>query len=600
VAPDAVPRTSPLTTPAAAEGVPAHRVRRPRLLLPLLVLSAAAAVCALAGADAARAAARLEAGRDALRTLPAGAREGGLARRAAEAARQLEAARRVAASSPWLRLLGRTGYLGRPGRWLREATAAAASLAGEAASAARRLDAALAAGAGPGQGRLALLDALDEELTRLARAARGVRLPDPGWTWPPARGAAARARAALGRARRAAEDGAAAARGLRSFLAGPTTALVLAGNNAEMRAGGMVLQAGLLRAREGRLGATGFASTTALALPSSVPLPEELSGLYGWLDPGREWRNTSTSPNFPAVAALYAAMAEARGLGRVDAVVYLDVVAVRHLLAAVGPVEAEGERYDAASVEASVLHDLYVRHASDRRARREALGALAAAVFRAVESRPVRPGALAGAIADAAAGRHVLLWSRREVERRAWRALGVDGRLERDGLMVSVQNHTGNKLDWFVRAQTRVTVERRPGGWRRVRLRLRIANPTPVGEPATVVGSGAVAPPGTYRAFVAFYLPGWAANVEVRPGPLLAVGPDGPMRVVATRIDVPLGEAREVEAVFSAPPGRDRVAILPSGRAAPVIYRLGGQRVGDDRRRLVRLTPLGLIRTSSD
>jgi hypothetical protein len=351
----------------------------------------------------------------------------------------------------------------------------------------------------------------------------------------------------------------------------------------------MVLQAGVIRAEGGVLRPTGFAATGELILPKSVPVPEEIAALYGWLEPGREWRNASSSPNFPAVAPIFAAMAEASGIGPVDGVLFLDVVALRELLRAVGSVEVGGVAYDASNVERLVLHDLYVQFDREQRERRLEFAKLAGETFRSLDRPGVKAAQLAAGLAEATAGRHVMAWSRREGEQDAWRRLGADGALDRDGLLVTVQNHAGNKLDWFVRPGVSVTVTDRPGGWKRVRVRVQIPNAAPDGEPDYVVGNGAFVPPGVYRTLVAVYLPGWATNVEiVPPGPVL-VGPDGPMRAIGARLDIPRGGEATVDVSFSVPPGHERLILLPSGRAAPVSFEFPDVTVDDARRRTVRL-----------
>jgi hypothetical protein len=482
------------------------------------------------------------------------------------------------------------GYVGRPARWVRHATAAAASLGAKATVAARRIEARLErAGARGGPGRLELLAMMEGELGELGSALGKVRVPDPGWVYPPARGAHRTLVETLASVRRAAGDGRVAARGLRSFLTGPSRYLVLAGNNSEMRSGGMVLQAGVIRAERGVLRPTGFAATGELILPASVSVPEEISALYGWLQPGREWRNASSSPNFTAVAPIFAAMAEASGIGPVDGVLFLDVVALRELLRAVGSVEVGGVSYDASNVERLVLHDLYVRFDREQRERRLEFAQLAGETFRSLDRPEVKAAQLAAGLAEATAGRHLLAWSRREGEQDAWRRIGADGALDRDGLMVTVQNHSGNKLDWFVRPGASVTVTDRPDGWKRIRLRVLIRNAAPDGEPAYVIGNGAFVPPGVYRTLVAVYLPGWATNVEITPpGPVL-VGADGPMRAIGVRLDIPRGGETTVDVSFSVPPGHDRLILLPSGRATPISYKFPGVTVDDARRRPVRI-----------
>jgi hypothetical protein len=394
--------------------------------------------------------------------------------------------------------------------------------------------------------------------------------------------------AELNRIRRALDDVRVDSRGLRSFLAGPTTYLVLAANNAEMRAGGMVLQTGLLHATRGDIAAGRFLSTGGLKLKTPVAVPKQITDLYGWLDPGLEWRNTDTSPDFPSVAQTYVAMARRRPdlsgpRPDITGAAQLDVVALQRLLRVVGPVVVEGRRYSASNVERLVMHDLYVEYGAQPPevvARHHELGQLAQATFRALSHRHWDPHALLRALADAASGRHLLLWSSRPDEEEAWGRLGVDGALRRDGLMVTIQNHGANKLDWFLRSTVTVTTRRLPDRFQRVTLRIEIDNTTPSNEPVYVTGDGSIAPRGTYRAFVAVYLPGWATNIELQESPTIVVGQEGPMRVIGTRLDIARAQAKTVVIVFDAPPNA-RIDVMPSGRVPPLTLEIGSHHLDD-------------------
>ena len=441
-------------------------------------------------------------------------------------------------------------------------------------------------------GRLELLSLLSEQAARLRAVVDRTSIPAPNTLFPPLppiEDAHRDISASLAQLRETLLRGETAAGGLRQLLAGPSRYLVLAANNAEMRAGGMVLQIGLLQSRNGSLDTAGFRSTGSSVLSQAVPVPGKISSLYGFLEPGREWRNTGTSPDFPAIAPVYAAMAAGVGLGEVDGVLQIDVVALRHILEVLGPVTVGDHRYDARNVERLVMHDLYVAAGAAQDLRRLEFSDLAEATFEALNDRRWDAAAMVRALGDAAAGRHILAWSRHPAQQAAWSAAGIDGALDADGLMVAVQNHGGNKLDWFLQVGSRLEVSPRPGGWRRLALTVDIANHYPASEPQYVAGDGSSVAAGAYRAFVTFYLPSWATNVEPRGAPVLASGPDGPMRVVAVRLDIPRGGTKQLTVEFSAPPEEDRIVLLPSARARPVPFRMPDATIDDGRRRFIEL-----------
>jgi hypothetical protein len=571
-------RTFPAATPPRGD-----RRRRLRRLILAAALVAVGVPAGLAVRDALAVANEVRAGRQRFSALVHQGLTGGsnLTGVARSGARRFAVARMRAYDSPWLGAWAHVPLLGRPARWLREATTATATLSREATASVARIEPRLdAATAGPA-GRLELLDAVQTEFERLRTIVAGVRLPGTGWFLPPVNSAAHELSSDLTRLRAALRDGAVSARGLRAFLAGPSRYVMLAANNAEMRAGGMVLQVGLLGAKDGRVVPGRFHSTAELILDKAVPVPPELNTLYGWLEPGREWRNAGSSPNFPVVGRLYASMAGSIIQGTIDGTLQLDVLGLKALLTVVGPVEVEGRRYDENNVERLVMHDLYAQFGTEQDTRRHEFSALAAATLAKLNSGDWKLADLARALGGAVKGRHLLAWSRDAAQQAAWHSLGIDGALDRDGVMVTVQNHGGNKLDWFVSPAVSFDVQQLPGGARRIRMKIRIDNPTPAGEPLAVAGDGRIVPAGDYRALVAAYLPGWATDVKVPGHTVTLVGPDGPMRVIGVRVDIPRGESASLTVEFSAPPDERALDLLPSGRARPVRYTIGGRAFDD-------------------
>jgi hypothetical protein len=235
------------------------------------------------------------------------------------------------------------------------------------------------------------------------------------------------------------------------------------------------------------------------------------------------------------------------------------------------------------------MHDLYTTFRGVQFERRRELSRLAAAAIRALNERRWDPARMLNALRSAVAGRHLLAWSRRPIEQEAWRRLGADGALERDGLMLTVQNHTGNKLDWFLRPSMDLRFDKRPGGWRRVHLRIRIGNPTPPGEVRYIAGNGSLVPRGAHRALVAVYLPGWAVNVQMPGRKVVLVGADGASRVIGTRLDIGRGESAVIEVAFSVPPDIHRMVLLPSARATPVPLTVGALRTNDKLPRVLEI-----------
>ena len=555
----------------------------------IAVALAIAASIGFAARDGSRIAREVRAGRATFRSILSGgiSAHGDLRTATAAATRSIDAADAHARRSVWIGFWSHVPVLGEPARWVRGATGAISRLAHVADSVVGQVEPQLDTARDPAN-RLRLLNTIAAEFGRLRAAVDAVDIPGTGWFVPQVDSADAELRRDLARLRRAVDDGAIASRGLHAFLQGPTKYVVLAANNAEMRAGGMVLQAGLLRAANGRLEAGPFRSTGDIKLKKAVDVPPEIQRLYGWLDPGREWRNTNSSPDFPEVAPVFVRMANSILRSPADGALQIDVPALAALLKIIGPVEVEGRSYNAANVSRLVMHDLYQQFGADQHQRQRQFSALATQTFKALTDRRWDARVLIQTLSRAAHGRHLMFWSSDPSEQAMWRRLGVDGSLRQDGLMITIQNHGGNKLDWFLRPSMSITTQKKTDGFTRVTLDIHIANPSPVGEAQYIEGDGSIVPVGGYRAFVAAYLPGWATNVDLTGAPTIVFGPDGPMRVVGTRVDIPHGGVKDIRIAFDAPPHAS-IELLPSGRVPGMPVRLRGRTYTDGVRRLLEI-----------
>ena len=67
------------------------------------------------------------------------------------------------------------------------------------------------------------------------------------------------------------------------------------------------------------------------------------------------------------------------------------------------------------------------------------------------------------------------------------------------------------------------------------------------------------------------------------------VGPDGPMRVIGTRVDILREATATVEVTFDVPPSARHLELLPSGRFPPILVRYDGKAVDDGTRRRIEL-----------
>jgi len=320
----------------------------------------------------------------------------------------------------------------------------------------------------------------------------------------------------------------------------------------------------------------------------------DLADRWGWLAPNVEWRNLMTSPRFDVAAPLAAQMWVAAGNRPVDGVLVLDPVALRGMLSATGPVEVAGRRIDDTNVEQELLHDQYVRFDSpDQSERRDELGKVADAMFASLNAGSWSLPRLAGGLASAGGGRHLLMWSAQPAEQAAWQALGVDGALHADSLLLSVLSRTGNKLDQFLRVSADARV-RRAGDQSEMTVTIHLENRVPQGEPAYIAGAEAHsgAGEGVYLGILTLNLPGAATEGHFDGVDTLAVaGDDGPSRVMAFQFALERGASRVVVAHFRLPGPAGSVRIEPSARVPAITWSRGATSWSDFSAKLLAWKP---------
>lgn len=501
-------------------------------------------------------------------------------------ARFSEARRRI--RSPVVSPFKLLPVVGRQLRSVDSLSGAAGELAGVGADALDDAVRRIELGAEPGPERARLIADLGEIAGRVEERLGSVDLgPDEALVGP----LSERRRAAatkLVELRESTGRASVAAAGFSRLLESDGRYLLLVANNAEMRAGsGMFLTAGPLSFADGRVEVGQLEPTADLLLSDPVPITGDLAERWGWLQPGKEWRNLGISPQFDVTAPLAVRMWERVRGEELDGVLAVDVIALKALLAATGPIDVEGKQLDAGNVEMDLLHDQYVGEdvadvvQSERSPR---LAAVAAGALSALHRPDFDVASLIGELAQAAQGRHLLAWSSDAAMQEAWEAAGIDGRLEQDDLLVAVLNRGGNKLDPYLQVDAAVDVEELPGETR-VAITLRLSNSVGVDEPLYILGPdpSVDAAPGTYVGLVAASIPGTAAEGRFDGVQRLPVaGRDGPSRVVAAPLIVPRGETRLVTLRFELPPEVRAFDVLPDARVPAIQWQAQGREWAGD------------------
>lgn len=549
-------------------------------LLVLIVVWAVLVVVSIVGAERSAASAERDLGH--FGQLRLGAASGGIeavVARVDRGAQALQGADRDL-HEPWVRAVGWVPWVGTQ-------TTSAADLTSAASDAAAALQGLLStvqtlAAAPPtsAAGRLADLTLVARSAARAAHRLSGLSLGPQSGLIGPLDDKRRLLASELARVHGVLSDLSVSASALGSLLRGPTSLLVLAGNDAEMRNGsGMFLQVGRITASAGHLRLSSFRSAPLGDLPApGVTLPPSVERVWGWQEPGRFWEEVGIDPSFPTSARTAEALWARDGGAGVDGVVAIDTTGLVDLVKALGPVEVAGRSLDASALSHYLLLGQYRGlgyPTAEQADRRERLGQIADEVFGRLEHGPFTASELAEVgveLAKAVAGRHLMVYSSTPALERDWERLGAAGSFPSDGLMVSVQNRGGNKLDQFLHVAVAVAQEKTgvPGSGPSLAFKVTLQNGAQAtGLPRYVAGPfpGLHVAPATYVGIVTFDLPAGASAIRVLGG----AHPDAAGRVgkgyeVGIPVTLPAGSSATVSLSLALPTSLRRMAWLPSGR----------------------------------
>ncbi len=563
------------------------RVRR--ALRPILLALGALAFVVVAGAvvDLVRIKGDLDAGHQTLDHLDLDTlRDVGLEGAINGAADHLAAAHHRAETSPFLAALSPLPVVDDQVHAIRDLTGAADDLGGESRVSGRRIADALDRASGSPGARIDLLDTVLGELDRVEQVSADIDLGADGRLVGPLRSARADVADSLASVPDEIEPVKDQVRALRRLLSGPTSYLVMVGNNAEMRAGaGMPLQIGVASINGGdiHLGefkpATSDLFTTHPTGRYNAHIPPELSRTYpNWLL-GEDFPETAVIPEFPRTAPIFADIAADTQGWTTEGVIHIDAMALSSLLDVVGPIVVDGVEYNSETAPQLVLNQTYLDWDGVPRAlRRDAQSGLAQALFDAIEHRDVDLLDVIGALQTAAEGRHLMAWSRDPLLEDLFSSFGADGAVSPYQTLVSLQNTAANKLDWYVYPTIDVSTTAVDGEWE-VTLTTTVHHP----HRALTVDyiEGPYLPDGEHRALLTVQVPRFAEDLQMPGAQVTEYGDDGTSLVIGTRFVIPRGETRTVVTRFRLPRDVGRLAVLPSARVKPVPWTVNGTTYDD-------------------
>ena len=377
-----------------------------------------------------------------------------------------------------------------------------------------------------------------------------------------------------------------AATGLADIFSSDGSYLVLITNNAEMRAGsGMILRLGRLQVTGGSISLEDLQSAGA-PLDGPVEGDAELVENWGWLEPAQRFQNAGVTPRFDVVAPVAERIWVAKGGAPVDGVISLDVVALRSILEATGPIVVDDREIDAGNVEEEIFVEQYAAGVDQE----ERLGDIAEGVLDALDSGDWELATMAEQLRLAVNGRHLLAWSPDAAQQEAWEEAGVAGTLDPESLLVSILNLGGNKLDQFLSIDASLSVGERDDGWL-VTVHLVVRNVAPDDAPDVVLGpfEGSGLSRGEYAGIVTAQVPGDVESVGLVGGEYgLVRGSDGPSELVGSLLRLVAGAESELTLQFALPEDQRQLVVEPSARVPAIQWTAGDLEWEDDTPKIVR------------
>jgi Protein of unknown function (DUF4012) len=385
--------------------------------------------------------------------------------------------------------------------------------------------------------------------------------------------------------------------GLRQMIVGPTKLLVVAANNAQMAAGsGLPLAVTTADIVDGRITVGTFESTGSIRVPDgAVQLIPELQQLWAFATPQDNMIRAVVTPRFEASAEILAAQYAAATKTQVDGVFLIDIVGLQRLVA-IGGASADPNAIAADKVIDELMRTQYLSLDDSKPdtfvQRQERLGQVARAAVTDLLNPNLSAIDLGRALSDSAAGRHILLWSRIPDQQLAMRALRVDGALAANSVSVSLLNAGANKLDWYTKLASKVTVGPVANNKRQIDVEVTVSSQVPDGLPRYVAGPGIPAAEyGDYIGYFTINAPVSASDLHLGDAsPVIVAGPDGPTRTIGQLLVLKRNTTRIVTFSFTLPADFAALRIEPSGRYPAIDWVSGTQTWADDRAKTILLS----------
>jgi len=344
-------------------------------------------------------------------------------------------------------------------------------------------------------------------------------------------------------------------------------------NNTELRgAGGILSGVGSVTVKDGRMSLGDFSHYKELAEDPPyrrVPAPRDFKAHFSnYKADTTRWVTATSSPDLPDVAEVVGRLFALSGT-KTDGVIFVDP---RGLAAMMPPaanidVPTTDTSLTAADLPTYVYQKAYSELGGAVSRRRDSLIALGQTAFDVILDRGFTRPSVIRSTAESFAGGHISIVAFDPDESKVLESAGLSRELgvpDHDGLLATVQNIGGNKLDSYARRgihhRCQIDVDSAVG----CVTELSIENLTP---PGLTRFEYQYLPYGLFKNVLEVYIPGPAdlksVEVDAEPADFFDQQEDG-FRAIGVNVKLPRGQATEVRVVYELPPkGSYQLEVIP-------------------------------------
>jgi hypothetical protein len=357
---------------------------------------------------------------------------------------------------------------------------------------------------------------------------------------------------------------------------GSRTYLVVFINNSELRgAGGLLSGVGTLSASRGRLRIGAFHHYKDLADPPpyrSVPAPPDFTRNFGRYQANTtRWLAATSSPDVPDVALVASRLYKLTTGVRTDGVIVIDPRGMAALMPPHAQVKVPGTSVELSRTQIpAFVYSREYKVLANQGQRRDVLIGVGRAVFGAVLGKGLRSLHALESAGAAFRDRHIRFVSLHPREESALESVGTTSNLGTppgDGMLVTVQNYGGTKLDYWSRRVVAHSCTVTDTGGATCSTTVTIHNDVPRGLPRFVYQ---YKPYGLFKNFVEVYAPGDAVltrvNVDGKPAHFYPEREDG-YKAAGVYVEIPRGTRREITVGYRLPARRGRYSLVVTPQA---------------------------------